>query len=78
MEKSQHTAIYRKLVLELKVARVRAGLTQREAAKKLKVYPSFISKAELGERKLDVVELAALCRVYGITVSSLLQEIGLE
>jgi transcriptional regulator with XRE-family HTH domain len=78
MEKSQHTAAYRKLVLELKVARIRAGLTQRQAARKLKVYPSYVSKCELGERKVDVVELAAFCHAYGLTLSAFLREVGID
>ena len=78
MHKSQHTAKYKKLVRELKVARVRAGLTQLEAAAKLGVYSSFVSKCESGERKLDVVELAEFCNLYGLRLSQFLAQVGLD
>ena len=78
MEKSQHTVRYRKLVVELKVARIRAGLTQAEAAEKLDTYPTYISKIEQGERRVDVIELAEICKVYGVTVGSLLSTLGIE
>jgi transcriptional regulator with XRE-family HTH domain len=78
MNKSQHTAKYKKLVRELKVARVRAGLTQLDVAAKLGVYTSFVSKCESGERKVDVIELAEFCHVYGLRVSQLLALIGIN
>ena len=78
MEKSQHTEKYRKLITELKVARVRADLTQQEVAEKLGVYNSYVSKCESGERKIDVVELAEFCHVYGLTLSQFLKQIELD
>lgn len=78
MPKSQHTPKYRKLILELKVARIRAGMTQLEVAAKLKTYKMYVGKIESGERKLDVIELEQLCKVYGIKVSELLHLIGIE
>lgn len=78
MQKSQHTALYRKMVLELKVARIRAGLTQRDVAKKLKVYRNYVSKVESGERKLDVLELAEFCHLYGVTLSEFLKTVGVD
>ncbi len=78
MEKSQHTSRYCKLLLELKLARIRAGMTQIEAATKLKTYKTYVSKVEQGERKLDVVELADLCKLYKVTVGELLKAVGIE
>src|SRR5687767_7880335 len=48
MKKSQHTERYRRLVLELKVARIRARMTQEQVTKKLKAYKTYISKVEMG------------------------------
>lgn len=78
MEKSQHTERYQKLVLELRVARTRAQLTQKEVAEKLDVYNSYVSKVESGERKIDVFELAEFCHLYGLTLSQFLKQIDLD
>lgn len=77
MEKSQHTAKYRRLIETLRQARERAGLTQQQVAKKLKVYASFVSKCESGERRIDVVELAAFCKAYRLDLIDFLREAGL-
>ena len=78
MEKSQHSNGYHRLLLELKLARVRAGLSQAAAAEKLCAYKTYVSKIEQGERKVDVVELADLCKAYGLTVSQMLKSAGIE
>ena len=48
----------------LKRARLEAGLTQVETAKKLKRPQSYISKAEAGEQRLDIVELKRFASLY--------------
>jgi transcriptional regulator with XRE-family HTH domain len=78
MEKSQHSERYRRLLLELKLARIRVGLTQEQAAKELKTYKSYVSKVEQGERRIDVVELAELCRLYGVKVVDMLHAADIE
>jgi transcriptional regulator with XRE-family HTH domain len=77
MQKSQHTRAYRRLTAALRRARERAGLTQQEVADRLGLYMSFVSKCEAGERRLDVVELAAFCKLYGIDLAAFLREAGL-
>jgi transcriptional regulator with XRE-family HTH domain len=77
MEKSQHTGAYQRLTAALRQARERAGLTQAEVAAKLGTYASFISKCEAGERRVDVVELAELCRLYRTDLVELLRAAGL-
>ena len=49
----------------LKRARTEAGLTQVDAAERLKKPQSFVSKSESGERRVDVIELEAFARAYG-------------
>jgi transcriptional regulator with XRE-family HTH domain len=44
-------------------------LPQVEVARRLGRSQSFVTKAETGERRLDVVELRALARVYRKWVS---------
>jgi transcriptional regulator with XRE-family HTH domain len=50
----------------LREARVAAGLTQAAAATRLGKPQSFISKCESGERRVDIVELLALGKIYGV------------
>jgi transcriptional regulator with XRE-family HTH domain len=58
MEKSTHTKEYAALCSELRRARERAGLSQRELAAKLQVPHSWIAKVENGERRVDLIEFA--------------------
>ena len=55
---------YTRFLSRLRAAREGAGLTQVEVARRLRVPQSFVSKCESGERRVDVVELAALARIY--------------
>ena len=55
---------YRRFLGRLVEARKAAGLTQVEVARRLGKAHSFISKCELGERRVDFVELQQLARIY--------------
>lgn len=50
-------------------ARKDAGLTQGEVNDRIGKAHSFISKCELGERRVDFVELQLLARIYGKNLS---------
>lgn len=50
-------------------ARKDAGLTQGEVNDRMGKPHSFISKCELGERRVDFVELQMLVKIYGKSVS---------
>ena len=52
----------------LRDARIGTGLTQAEVAGRLGVPQSFVSKYETGERRLDVGEVQAICRVLGLSL----------
>ena len=56
---------YREFTRRLVQARKDAGLTQVQAAKRLGRPHTFISKCELGERRVDFVELQQFARLYG-------------
>jgi transcriptional regulator with XRE-family HTH domain len=77
MRKTQHTREYRKLLQALRESRLKAGLTQDEVAGRLGTYASFISKIESGERRLDVIELATLCKIYGVDLVGFLRSANL-
>jgi transcriptional regulator with XRE-family HTH domain len=78
MQKSQHTRQYERLLKALRQARKSAGLTQLEVADRLDSYASYVSKCESGERRIDVVELAEFCRLYGIKLLELLKSVGID
>jgi transcriptional regulator with XRE-family HTH domain len=47
-------------------ARRKAGLTQDDVAKKLGRKLAYVSKYELGQRKLDVIEFLSIAKAIGI------------
>ena len=61
---SVHSAAYRHFLIRLREARLRAGLTQAEVARRVQKPQSHLSKIEAGERRVDVVELQALAAIY--------------
>ena len=62
--KSFHSQAYERFLERLLRARVEAGLTQIEVARRLHRPQSYVSKCESGERRVDVVELAEFAEVY--------------
>ena len=60
---------YKNFLARLIEARKQAGLTQVEVAKQLGKAHSFISKCELGERRVDFVELQQLAKIYNKDLS---------
>ncbi len=64
MGESIHSKEYRGIIQKLKAARLTSGLTQTEVALKLKKPQSYVSKIERGERRIDVVELKQLLKIY--------------
>lgn len=49
----------------LRETRLASKMTLRETAAKMKVPPSWVGKAETGDRRLDLVEYVRLCDVIG-------------
>ncbi len=64
MKKSIHTKEYAVFVERLKTARLEAGLTQVQVAKKLKRPQSHVSNVESGQQRLDVIELQRFAKIY--------------
>jgi transcriptional regulator with XRE-family HTH domain len=65
MEKSTFTPLYEHFRRALVSMREAAGMTQRDLAKRLGRERSFVSRIELGERRLDVVEFFWVCHACG-------------
>lgn len=72
---SPDNQLLRRLLLE---AREVAGLSQTEVAAKLGRAQTFVSKYELGERRLDVIEYLAVCDALRIDPLALLKQIWLR
>ncbi|MCS1407072.1 MAG: hypothetical protein M2R45_00228 [Verrucomicrobia subdivision 3 bacterium] len=63
------------LLTLLKKTRVETGLRQVDLAKKLKVPQSMISKYEVGERRIDLLELRDICVALGVSLTEFVQEL---
>ena len=56
---------YQRMLARLKQARLDAGLTQVQVAERLGIRQTVVSKMELGERRIDPVELSRFAEIYG-------------
>lgn len=55
---------YADFVGKLREARLEAGLRQIDVAKKLKRTQSYVSRVEVGEQRLDILELQKFAKLY--------------
>jgi len=68
----KHCGEYREAFLQLlKEARLSKKLTQVQLAARLAVPQSYVSKYEMGERRLDFVETVLVCNALGIKIEEL-------
>src|SRR4051794_19652550 len=65
--------VYRTALRLLVEARKKAGVTQEELASRIRKRQTFVSKFELGERRLDVAEFLRVSRAIGIDPYRLLK-----
>jgi transcriptional regulator with XRE-family HTH domain len=73
MIKSIHTKEYAYFVVRLRRARLEAGLTQVQVAKKLGRPQSHISNVESGQQRVDVVELQRFAKIYNKNINYFLK-----
>lgn len=66
---------YRRFCALLKTARRAAGLTQQDVAKYLGRPQSYVSKYELGERRLDVIEFVRIAKVLSTDPCAIIKRI---
>lgn len=69
------TDAYVALLRELVRYRGQATLSQADLANRLGKPPSFVAKFELGERRLDVIELLVILKVLGVEHAALLDNL---
>jgi transcriptional regulator with XRE-family HTH domain len=59
----------RRILLDLlRNLRKQKGLTQDQMAKAVGAKQAFVSKYETGERRLDFLDLVAICEALGISI----------
>ena len=66
MKKSSLAALLRQVRLD-------ASLTQSQLAEKIGQTQSYVSKYENGEQRLDLIELEAVCKAVGISLSDFVE-----
>lgn len=64
-------SVFRELLRDL---RTEKGVTQVQLSETLGMPQSFVSKYETGERRLDMVEVRAVCGSLGVTLSAFVKE----
>jgi transcriptional regulator with XRE-family HTH domain len=75
VEKSVSSKEYKLFLHLLRVERRRAGVTQADLAERLKETQTFVSKCERGERRIDVVELRAICKALGTSFTAFVKSL---
>ena len=76
--RAQHSLAYRRLCGLLRKWRADAQLTQRDLATKLRKPPSFVHKTEVGDRRIDPVELVLWCRACHVKTSLAMAEVDAQ
>lgn len=66
------------MLAALRSAREDSGLSQAQLASKLGKPPSFVGKYELGERRLDVVELLVILKALDVPRDLFLDQLAPE
>ncbi len=75
MDKSIHTRLYQRVIARLRAKREEKGMTQMQLAERLGVNQTFVSKVEICERRLDIVELLTICEILEIPFVDFIKEI---
>lgn len=78
MKKTRYTINYNRMLRVLRETRKEAGLTQAQVGRAFGSHASFVSKCESGERRIDVIELAEFCRLYGVSLAEFLKNADLD
>jgi transcriptional regulator with XRE-family HTH domain len=59
----------------LKELRVNSGMRQIDVAAALGVQQSMVSKYEVGERRLDILEIRDICDLFGVPLEGFIKEL---
>jgi transcriptional regulator with XRE-family HTH domain len=69
------TKRHAKLVEGLIEAREAAGIRQADLARMVGKTQTFVARFESGQRRIDLVEAAALCEIYGVDPLKFFREV---
>lgn len=75
MPESHSVSAQEQLQRLLRQVRNEARLTQTDLAERVGHPQSFVSKYESGERRLDVLELRAVCSAIGISLADFIKRL---
>ncbi|MHA6770340.1 helix-turn-helix domain-containing protein [Sphingobium ummariense] len=75
MTKSLRTEGHIALMQALVAARRDCGLTQQDLAERLGRSQSFVAKIELGERRVEVVELVEIAKILGVPTRQFIEPV---
>lgn len=75
MAKGIHDGRYRALIDRLASARKQQGLSQATLAERLGQPQQFVSRYELGERRLDIIEFIDVAAALGLDGQAVLADI---
>lgn len=73
-----YTAAYERFLDKLRDARNTAGLTQSELAARLEKHQTWVSKVEMAQRELAVLDFLTWAKEVGADPLELLQELARE
>jgi transcriptional regulator with XRE-family HTH domain len=60
---------HRELIRKLKQIRLKANLRQEDVAKILHRTQSYVSKLESGQRKIDLIEIKKIAKIYKVDIN---------
>jgi transcriptional regulator with XRE-family HTH domain len=72
--KGFHDPRYRALIEQLVAERKQQGLSQQALAERLGRHQQFVSRYEIGERRLDVVEFIDVAKALGLDPAKLISQ----
>lgn len=75
MSRTLRSPLHLALMTVLREARLEAGLTQADLAKRMARPQSFVAKIEVGERQLGVVEFIGYAEALGAGPGELIERI---
>ena len=75
MQKSLHTDQHRVLSALLRELRMEAGLTQVQLAEAIDEPQSMVSRVEVGERRLDILELRQWLAALDVSLSTFVEQL---